>query len=163
MNNFEVARLFFEIADILELQGVKWKPIAYRNAARNINSMQADINELHSKGELEKIPGIGEHLAKKIRELLETGKMHYYDELKKEFPFDIEKISSIPGIGPKKAFTLYKKLDIATIDDLKKAALAGKIKGLGGFGEKSEENILKGIALLEKSKGRIPLPPEGRH
>ncbi len=157
MNNRDVAKILFEIADMLELQKIEWKPIAYRNAAKTIASMSQEVSELAKDNKLEEIPGVGKGIAKKIRELVETGQLKYYNELKKEFPFQIEELSKVPGLGAKKALALFKKLGVKTADDLKKAVSLKKIRGLEGFGEKSEENIAKGLQLLEKAKGRLPL------
>ncbi len=154
------AKIFYEIADILEIQDVQWKPIAYRKAARTIEGLSEDVEEIYARGgakALMELPGIGEALAKKIEELIKTGTLRYYEELKKEAPFDLEAITAIPGMGPKKAKRLYDGLGIKTLDDLKKAAEKHGIAGIPGFDEKSEGNILKGIALLEKTKGRALL------
>ncbi|MEM3399807.1 MAG: DNA polymerase/3'-5' exonuclease PolX [Candidatus Micrarchaeia archaeon] len=158
MNNEEIARIFFEIADILEMQDVKWKPEAYRRAARLIQSLPEELSELRRKQKLEELPGIGEAIAKKINELLDTGKLEYYERLKKDFPVDVYALTSVPSLGPKKLKVLYEKLGVKSIEDLKKAALEHRISGLPGFKERSEEKILEGIALFESAQKRKPLP-----
>lgn len=157
MKNKEIARMLYEIADVLEVQEVQWKPRAYRKAARSIESLGEDIEEIYKKGKkeaLENIPGVGVSIAEKIEEYLKTGKMRYYNTLKKKLPVDFDTLTRIPGLGPKKVKILYKKLGIRNIKDLEKAAKKGKIKGLEGFGEKSEQEILSGLGMLAKIKGR---------
>lgn len=157
MKNLEIARMFYEIADILEAQEVEFKPRAYRNAARSIEELSEDIEKIWKRGELEEIPGVGKHIAAKISEYLETGKLKYYNKLKKEFPVDLEGLGRVEGLGPKKAIKLYKKLKIKNLDDLKKAVEKGKVKGLAGFGKKSEEKIREGIGLAKESGKRMLL------
>ena len=152
MNNLEVARILENIADILELQNVKWKPEAYRNAARSIELLSENIKKVYKRGELEKIPGVGEHISVKIKELLETGKLKYYNKLKKKVKIDIEKLKAIPGLGSKKIKVLFKKLGIKTVKDLEKAIKDKKIRKLRGFGKKSEQSFLDGIKILKRRK-----------
>lgn len=154
------AKIFYEIADILEMQDVQWKPIAYRKAARTIESLSKDVEEIYARGgvkALQELPGIGEAISGKTEEIIKTGTLHYYEELKKEAPFDMEAITAVPGVGPKKAMKLYKELGVKTAEDLKRAAEEEKIREIPGFDAKSEENILKGLALVEKTKGRALL------
>lgn len=157
MKNLEIAHILYEIADILEAQDVEFKPRAYRRAARSIEELSEDIEDIWKRGELEEIPGVGKNIAAKISEYLETGKLKYYEKLKKEFPVDLESLSKVEGLGPKKAIKLYKKLGIKNLDDLKKAVEKGKVKGLEGFGEKSEEKIKEGIPLAKESGKRMLL------
>src|SRR3989344_6544668 len=119
MRNQEIAEIFFEIADLLELQNVQWKPRAYRNAAISIQALPQDIEELYRQKKLREIPGVGENIEKKIIEIIETGKPGFLQELRKKFPIAIEAINKIPGLGPKKAMALYKKLGIKNVSDLK--------------------------------------------
>ena len=154
------AKIFYEIADFLEIQGVQWKPIAYRKVARTIESLSEDVEEIYKRGgvkALKEIPGVGENISKKLEEIIKTGKLAYHDRLKKEFPFDIESLTEIPGLGPKKAKKLYDALGVKNRDELKKAAEEGRVREVEGFDAKSEENILKGIAMLERTKGRVLL------
>ncbi|VVC71851.1 phosphatase YcdX [uncultured archaeon] len=158
--NALAARIFFDVADFLELEGVNWKPIAYRKAARSIESLDEDVEEVYSHGgekALRGIPGVGEAIAGKLDEIIKTGKLKYHEDLKKRFPFDMESLTSIPGIWPKKAKKLFDSLGVKDRDELKKAALAHKVHGIAGFDEKTEANILRGVELVEKSKGRMPL------
>ena len=159
MKNNEIAAIFYEMADILEMQDIAWKPRAYRQAARAIDSLPEDIEDVYKKGGiklLEEIPGVGEGIAKKIIEFLETGKVKEHERLKKQVPKHINILMGIPGIGPKKVKKLNQILKISTLSQLERAARAHKIAKIPGFGEKSEQDILDGIALMKKSKGKIP-------
>ena len=115
MKNLEVVKILNTIADILELQEVPFKPQAYRRAALSIESLSEDIREVYRRDELEEIPGVGKAIAEKITELLETGKLSYYEKLKKEIDLDIEELLSVPQLGPRKIKVLYKKLGIKNI------------------------------------------------
>ena len=157
MKNQEIAEIFYEIADILEIQGVDWKPNAYRKAAQNIESLSEDIVDVYKKGKLEDIPGVGENISRKIEEIIKTGKLKYLRKLKKQVPIELEKMMSIPAIGPRTAKLLFDKLKVKSIKDLKKAAKLHKIRKLKGMGEKTEREILEGIKTLEGSKGRFLL------
>ena len=152
-----MARILYEVADILELQGVQFKPTAYRKAARNIESLTKELEEIRKEGGLREIPGVGEAIAKKIEEMLSTGHIRYLDELKEEFPAGLLQIIDVPDIGPKTAMHLYRELKITNLADLKHAAEQHQIRELKGFGERSEERILHGIALLERRSGRMLL------
>lgn len=157
MKNQELAKLLYSIADMLEIKNVKWKPIAYRKAARAIESLSKDIEEIYKEGgikALEEIPGVGKSIAKKIVEFLKTGKIKKYEKLKESIPINVEELMSIEGLGPKTILLLYKKLKIKNLRDLEKAAKAGKIRNLPRMGEKSEENILKAIAFAKRGGKR---------
>ena len=160
MKNFEVVKVLSEIAIFLEMDEVQFKPRAYEKAARSIEALEEDVEEIYKKGgikDLMEIPGVGRNIAGKIEELITTGKLKYYEELKKKVPVDLENLSRIEGLGPKKIKILWQKLKIKNIDDLEKAALAHKISKLLGFKEKTEQNIIKGIEFAKKSKGRYVL------
>lgn len=154
MKNLLVAKILYSIADILEIQDVAFKPQAYRNAARSIESLSTPIEEV---ADLDAVPGVGEHIAEKIKEIISTGRLEYYEKLKKEVPFDFEALMSVEGMGPKKIKRLHDTLGIKTVSDLKRAAEEKKIEGIPGFGPKSEEKILESIALLSKLTGRMLL------
>ena len=128
MKNHEVAELLNEIADLLEIQDVQFKPRAYRKAAFVIDGLSEDIEEIWKKGKLDDIPGVGEALTKKISEFLEKGKLEYYKKLKKQVPVDMDELGKVAGLGPKTIMKLYKKLNIKNIKDLEKAAKHGKIQ-----------------------------------
>ena len=155
MKNLEIAQILNNIADILELEEVQFKPRAYRNAARAIESLSEDIKNIYNRGELESIPGVGKHIAKKIKEIIETGKLKYYQQLKKKTKVDIEELHRIPGLGPKKIKFLYKKLKIKNVKDLEKAIKQKKIVKLKGFGEETEQNIIEGIKFIKTKPKRF--------
>jgi DNA polymerase (family 10) len=157
MKNKDVANLLYEIADILEIQDIKFKPQAYRRAAQNIESAGEDIENIHQNGKLRDIPGIGEAIAKKIGEFLDTGELRYLETLKDEVPEGLLAMLSIPGLGPKKVALLHKELGLSTIEELKSACENHKLEKIKGLGAKTEENILRGIGLLESAKGRYLL------
>lgn len=158
MRNFEIAAIFNEIADLLEIKNENpFRIRAYRKAAQNIESLTQDIEDIAKQDALEEIPGIGKDLAGKIKETIATGKLKYYEKLKKQIPAVILEMMSIPSIGPKTAKLLYDKFKMKSIDQLERLAKAHKICGLPGIKEKTEENILRGIALFRKGKERMPL------
>lgn len=158
--NQELALIFYEIADILEMKKVQWKPAAYRKAARALESLGEDVRDIYSGGgikALQDIPGVGEGIAKKIVQFIETRKVQELEKLKKTIPKGLAELMKIPGMGPKKAMKLYQKLGIKSVKELEKAAKKHKIAGLETFKEKTEENILEGIEFIKQSKGRILL------
>ncbi|MCD6549868.1 DNA polymerase/3'-5' exonuclease PolX [Candidatus Micrarchaeota archaeon] len=159
-NNKKIAKMFREIADILEYEQVKWKPRAYRRAAATLETLSVNVSEIYEKEGLkglDALPGVGKDLAAKIKEFLETGKMKDYEELKKKYPIDFDSLTAVPGLGPKKVIKLYKFLGVKTLEDLKLAVKQHRIKRLPGFGEKSELEIAKGLEMIEKMKGRMLL------
>lgn len=157
MKNKELAHMFQEIADMLEMQDVQWKPRAYRRAARTISSLSTPIEDVYETGDLEELDGVGEAIAEKIREYLETGHLAYYEELKEELPVDIEALTAVEGIGPKTVKTLYNQLHITNLDELETAAENGEIAELDGFGEKTQQNILDHLALARRGQERTIL------
>lgn len=160
MRNQELAQIFYEIADFLEMEEVAFKPYAYQRVAIALESLEEDIATLYKKGgkeALEKIPGVGKNIAEKIEEYLKTGKIKEYERLKKKTPVNMEELIRVEGMGPKKVKVLYQKLGVSNLKDLEKAAKAHKIAPLFGFGEKTEKNILEGIAFLKRDKGRFLL------
>jgi DNA polymerase (family 10) len=158
MNNRQVADILYEIADMLEIKGeVIYKSIAYRRAADNILNLGRNINDVWREGKLREIPGVGEALAKKLDELLRTGRLEYYEGLKEEIPPGVVAMLAIPEVGPKTAKLLYEKLGLMSVADVERAAREGKLRELPGLGVKSEANILAGIEALHRRSTRIPL------
>ena len=160
MVNKEIAKIFYEMADYLEMDNVAFKPFAYRKAAINLETIEEDVADIYKKGgvkALKDIPGVGKNIAEHIEEYLKTGKIQYYQRFKKKIPIDLEAIISVEGVGPKRAKVLYQKLGIKNLKDLEKRAKSHKIASLFGFGKKTEKNILEGIVFLKKSKGRFLL------
>src|SRR5271157_5215565 len=157
MKNQEIARIFDEMADLLELKGENpFRIRAYRRAALNIGGLTKNIEEL-PHAELLKTPGIGQDLAGKIEEYIRTGMIRAHEELKHEMPEGLPALLSVPGLGPKTSKLLYDKLKIKNIDELEKLGLEHKLAGLPGIGEKTEDNILKGIDMLKRGRERQPL------
>jgi len=158
MDNLEIAKVFSGIADILEIKNENtFKIRAYRKASEVLETLTQNIEQLYKEEQLETIPGVGKGIAEKIKELIETGKLKYYEDLKKEIPQSLLEMMNVPDMGPKTAALLYEKLKIDSIEKLKDAALKHKISKLPRMGEKSEENILRGIELFKKASQRIPL------
>src|SRR6266699_737866 len=146
MDKDRVAEVLTEIGTLLELQGENpFKTRAYENAARALESLAAPLEKLIAENRLGEIKGIGEGIQKKITELVTTGKLGYYDDLKASVPPGLVEMLQIPGLGPKKVKALNDKLGIESIEQLEAACQAGKIAGLDGFGEKTQNKILEGI------------------
>ena len=160
MRNQEVAKIFFNIASLIESDKKDFRQIAYERAALALEGLDEDVEEIYlDKGlaGLEEIPTIGKNLALKIEECIKTGKIKEYEKLKKALPVDFTEMTKIEGMGVRKAKTLYQKLGIKTVKELEKAAKSHKIAPLFGFGEKTEKNILQGIEFLKVDKGRVLL------
>ncbi len=158
--NDKIASILKEMAVLMDLKGIDFKPRAFERVAYAIEELSEDIKGVYKRGglkALEEIPGIGKGIAERIEEFLKTGKIKEHRELKKDFPINIDELTSVEGVGPKTAFELYKKLGIKTLKQLEKAAKTGKISELEGFGPKTEEKILRGIEFLKKSGGRYIL------
>jgi len=160
VSNADVARVLREIAVLLDMDGVPFKPRAYEKAAYAIESLDEPIGDLVRRGGIvavEELPGVGKSIAEKIVTLVETGHLSYYDELHAKVPVDLAGLSAIEGLGPKNIKALYQELNVRTVADLEAAAQAGRIRTLPHFGEKSEQKILKGIEFLKRSTGRFTL------
>src|SRR3989344_3162389 len=157
ISNSEIAKIFREISMLLEMKDIEFKPRAYEKAALGIEALDREIKDIYSGGGLKalmEISGVGKGIAEHIEKFLKTGHFLDYEKLKKEIPVNIEELVAVEGVGPKMIKILYQKLKIKNLDDLEKAAKAGKIRNLARFGEKSEQKILKGIEFLKKSGGR---------
>ncbi len=158
MKNQFVADILNEIADLLDIKGeIFFKTRAYRIAAQAIEVLEEDIEIVVSEDRLTSISGIGAAIAKKITEIVETGRLEYLEELTKEIPKGLLDLLKIQSLGPKKVASLYRNLGITSIKKLRDACLQGKLRNLDGFGVITELNILRGIALLEKTSGRALL------
>ncbi|HXX13109.1 MAG TPA: helix-hairpin-helix domain-containing protein, partial [Burkholderiales bacterium] len=145
VHNATIEAIFDEIADLLDIQGANpFRVRAYRNAARTIGDLGTDIKTLMDQGTaLTEIPGIGADLAKKIEEIISTGKSEFLERLHKQLPPAITDLLKIPGLGPKRVRVLWRDLKIQTLEQLLKAAREGRIQELPGFGEKTEEKIVE--------------------
>jgi DNA polymerase (family 10) len=150
MDNSEVARILYEIADILELQGVKFKPQAYRKAARSIESLEQSIE---TYDDYTAISGVGEAIAKKVDEIVRTGKLEYLEKLREETPEGLGELMQLPEIGPKTAQSLAHQ-GITSISTLEKALERHTLRKMKGFGPKTEENLKRSLELHQFKKER---------
>lgn len=158
MDNQELAAVFERIAALLEIKGeVVYKFLAYRRAAENLRSLSEDIRAVAREGKLQEIPGVGKAIAEKIEELLETGELQFLKKLEKEVPPTLLELLEVPDLGPKKAALFWREAGITTIQELEKAAKAGKLRNLPGIGEKSEQKILEGIKAVSRRTTRMLL------
>ena len=156
MINQEVAKIFKEISLLFAMQDVAFKPQAFERAAVNIENLGEDLKDVYKRGgtkALEEIQGVGKSMSEMIEEYIKTKKIKEHLALKKKIPVDVEGLTSVEGVGPKGVYKLYKKLGIKNLTQLEKAAKAGLIKNLEGFGEKSEEKILKGLEFVKNIAG----------
>ncbi len=150
-----VIQILEEIAILLELTGENpFKSRAYQNAARNLEKIDTDFNELVEQNKLSEIEGIGEAISKKLTELIKTGKLEYYEKLKASVPPGHLEMLKIPGLGPKKIHALHEQLGIKNVGELEYACLENRLVDLKGFGKKTQDNILAGIAKLKVYKKR---------
>ncbi|MFP4036273.1 MAG: DNA polymerase/3'-5' exonuclease PolX, partial [Desulfobacteraceae bacterium] len=157
MENARIAKLFNEIADLLELQGGnEFRVRSYRSAARTVDELPERLEDLVSRGEDPAgLPNIGKSTAGKIREILERGTCRTLEDLRKEVPAGLTELLRVPQLGPKKAALLYRSLGVGSLEELRSAAESGSIRDLPGMGVKTEENILRGLKTLESAAGRI--------
>src|SRR5947208_9629315 len=155
MDKDQVAEILNEIGTLLELKGENpFKTRAYSNAARALESLSEPLEKLVAENRLGEIKGIGEGIQKKINELVTTGKLAYYDELKASVPPGLMEMLQIPGLGPKKVKVLNEKLGVETVEQLEAACQAGKVAGLEGFGERTQSKILEGIQFKRSYASR---------
>ncbi|MFV9568104.1 DNA polymerase/3'-5' exonuclease PolX [Thermoanaerobacter mathranii] len=155
MDKKEIANILNDIGLLLELKGENpFKSRAYYNAARTIELLDEDIEILVKEDRLKDIKGIGEAINKKITELVLTGKMKYYEDLKASIPEGLVEMLKIPGLGPKKIKTIYEKLNITTIRELEYACIENRLVDLPGFGEKTQKKILEGIQFVKQFSGQ---------
>src|SRR6266700_5241709 len=158
MRNLEIASVFNQIADLLEIQGAHpFRIRAYRRAALNIEGLADNVETLSLGGSLDDIPGIGSDLAGKIDEYLRTGRMEFHERLKKEVPLGLAKMVEIPSVGPKTAKEIYDRFRIETIEDLEALCKTDKLLAVPGFKQKTLDNILRGIDLHRKRRGNYLL------
>lgn len=158
MTNSQVAAVFDQVADLLEFQGANsFRVRAYRNAARSIGDLSEPIEARVNDAErpLTDIAGIGSDLAEKCATLVRTGKLPQLEALLAETPESVLALLRVPGLGPKKASALHRELSIQTLDELRVACETGKVRGLKGFGAKTEQTILAGLAVAAEAERRI--------
>lgn len=151
----DVAKVLNEIGTMMELKGENpFKARAYYNGARTVETLTEDIKSLVESGEISNVKGIGEALSQKITELVTTGELEYYRELKAEIPEGLFQILEIPGVGPKKAKKMWDELDITTVGELEYACQENRLVDLEGFGAKTQQKILDGISFIKKYQER---------
>ncbi|MFH1790863.1 MAG: DNA polymerase/3'-5' exonuclease PolX [Candidatus Omnitrophota bacterium] len=159
MMNREIADIFGRIADILEINGENpFRIRAYRHAALNIEGLARPVEDYAADNTLENIEGIGKDLAGKIREYAATGRISFYEDLKKTIPRSAMEMLDIPGVGPRMVNLFHKQLGIKSLGLLERAIKDGKLDNIKGIGERTRANILRGIEYLSKSGGRVLLP-----
>jgi len=150
MVNQQIAKLFNDIAELLEIKGENvFRVMAYQRASQTIDSLSQDVATMSDK-ELLELPGIGKDLSGKIREYLATGRIAKYDELTREIPASVLELLRVPGIGPKRAKQFFEQLKVASIDDLEAAIMAGKLQDFPGIQERTEQNLMKGIERVRR-------------
>ena len=156
MDKKQVAAILDEMGTLLEIKGANpFRCRAFHNAAINIESLSEDLLDLASTDRLTEIPGVGKGIAQIIRELVESGSSLEYEEIKESLPPGLPELIKIPGLGPKRVKLLYEKLNIDSLSALEEAATTHRLSETPGFGKKSEENILKGIARLAKAQTKF--------
>ncbi|MBM4240354.1 MAG: DNA polymerase/3'-5' exonuclease PolX [Euryarchaeota archaeon] len=154
MKNQKVAKILNEIANFLEIKGDKYRPRAYRYAARTVESLSRDIKDIKKQDKLEELPGIGKNIAQKIEEIIDTGSLRYLEDMKKELSIELKSLLAVEGIGPKTIKLLYDELGVKNLDDLERMAKRHRIRRLKGMGEKTEKRILESIEFARKNSGR---------
>ncbi|RIK39369.1 MAG: DNA polymerase/3'-5' exonuclease PolX [Chloroflexi bacterium] len=151
LTNAEVANTLAQMADMLQiLDANRFRVIAFQNAAEAVRELSQPIQALHAEGKLREIPGVGAGIAGLIGELLDQGVVQEIEELRAQVPPGVVEMMQVPDMGPKKARRLWQELNLTSVDELKAAAEAGKLRTLKGFGAKSEQKILSGIELLAR-------------
>lgn len=155
MTNAAIARVFNEVAVLLEIKGEDdFRVFSYRKIARAITDLSEELTEIAARDEIESIPGIGKATAEKIHELLRTGRLTLRQNLLAEVPESLLRLLGVPSLGAKKVAVLWRELGIESIDDLKHALRTGKLNNLKGFGPKTIAQIQRGLEFMERSAGR---------
>jgi DNA polymerase (family X) len=158
LTNGTLARIFHDIGDMLEVKGeVKFKTIAYHRAADTIGRSPIDLVAAYRAGNPPKVPGVGQAISDKIAELVTAGSMAFYDRLRSEIPPTLVEILRIPGLGPKTVRQMNVELGVTNLEDLKRVAESGALRGLRGLSERTEQIVIEGIARLEANPRRMLL------
>ncbi|MFQ5662245.1 MAG: DNA polymerase/3'-5' exonuclease PolX [Terriglobia bacterium] len=156
MENRDVARILRETAQLLELDGAQiGRYRSYERAAQQVEALPEPVAQLVAEGRLQEVPGIGERMEEHIREILKTGRYHQHQKLLKKYPPTILELLNLQGLGPKKVAVLWKTFKVKTVTDVEKLARQGQLRDLAGFGEKTEQNILKAAAAYQQMAGRF--------
>jgi len=158
MTNREIATTLQTIADLLEIKGEsRFRVGAYRRAAESLLNLGRDVADVRREGALEAVPGVGEAIALKVGELLDTGRLVYLETLEAEVPRSLTQLLGVPDLGPKKIKLFWEKAGVTDLAALEAAAKAGTLRDLPGMGPKSEAKLLEGLASLARRSGRTPL------
>ena len=165
MENADIARILGEVADLLEISGANpFRVRAYRNAKRTVEAQSAPLGKLVAEGrDLTALPGIGKEMARHVAEMVASGRLGLHEQMVAELPPGLVTLMRLPGVGPKKARTLWDDLGVSSIDELEAAARAGKVRAVAGFGVTSEAKILAGIADQRRLGARFRLGDADRH
>jgi DNA polymerase (family 10) len=155
--NADVAAILFEIGEILTIKDDRFRSRAYLLAAQRVTSLTEDVKRVKERGELDQIPGVGKSIASVITEYLDTGESKVLEELRESLPPGVRQLMELEGVGPKNAMRLIDELKVSSIDDLERAAKEGRVRGLKGFGEKKEQNILQSIGDYRNRQTRFLL------
>jgi len=155
--NAEVAQVLYEMGELLTIKGDRYRSRAFLMAAQRVASLTEDIRRIRDRGELVKIPSVGKSISAIIEEVLDTGESSQLEDLRESLPHGVRDLMELEGIGPKTALRLHSELGIVSIDALEEAIKAGKLRDLRGFGEKTEENILKSIEAYRGRQERFLL------
>jgi DNA polymerase (family 10) len=155
LGNDELARIFYEIGDMLEIQGeLSFKVGAYRRAADSIANAPIEVARAYREGLAPRLPGVGKAIDEKLAELADTGRMRYYERLRADTPPSLVTLLQIPGLGPRTAGELWRQANIATIEELEAAASEGRLRSLRGMSAKTEQRLLEGLRNLRKRPPR---------
>ena len=159
MNNARIAEVFTNIARLLEIKGEPaFTILAYQRAAWTIEDLPTELAQIiREGGDLREIPGIGKAISEKIKELVSTGRLSYFENLKSELPEGILDVIQVPGIGPKTARLMWEQLGISTVRQLREALADGRVAALPRMGEKKAENILREVRSKRVKEGRVPI------
>jgi DNA polymerase (family 10) len=157
MRNGEVADRLEEFADLLEAQGVEYKPRSYRLAAETVREHPEPVEGVAARDGLDDLDRVGDAIAAKIAEYLDTGEIEELEALREDLPVDIRALTTVEGVGPKTVGRLYEALGVTTLDELEAAAEAGRIREVSGFGAKTEANIRENVAFAREARGRVRL------
>lgn len=154
MKNEKVAHILDRIADFMEMNDDIFRMKAYRKAAHTVETLSDDITVLTEENRLEELPGVGKAIAGKIKEIVETGSLEYFENLKKEYPVDFDAMIEVEGLGPKTIKLLYDELRVENLDDLERHAKRHHVRRIKGMGDKKEKKILENIEMARKNSGR---------
>ena len=155
LGNDELARIFYEIGDMLEIGGeMPFKVGAYRRAAESIANSPVDIAAGYRAGSPPQLAGVGKAIDEKLAELADTGRLRFYERLRRDVPPSVVTLLAVPGLGPRTAGELWRQAGIASLDDLERAASTGQLRGLRGISDKTEARLLDGLQQLRKRPAR---------